>query len=278
MGMAIYMTPIVANNVMFIATKNMLYAIQEQSDRQTVNLPDAIEPANREILESGEVQSRLEFAHRLAARRHWQHAVAQYQIIVDQPPRKIEVWCEYASVLLLQENYDTYHQVCHSVVERFGSSTLPLEQYLLARILALSPTTVNDPDVAVKLAELGVAAFPNNYVWCRHTLAVALYRAGSFEKALEQCEQAIKIEPGWRGKVVNWLLLAMIHEKLGNPKEAREWMDKSAKWIDQAAKTSPNGDVDLPVHSWNDRLEIQLLYREAKAMTSRLPLIEKTNE
>ena len=48
MGTAVYMTPIVANNVLFIATRNTLYAIQEMPERETPksDLPDAAKPQN----------------------------------------------------------------------------------------------------------------------------------------------------------------------------------------------------------------------------------------
>ena len=46
---SIYSTPIVANNVLYIATKNMLYAIQDFPERSPpgTDVPDATNPANR---------------------------------------------------------------------------------------------------------------------------------------------------------------------------------------------------------------------------------------
>ena len=48
MGTAVYMTPIVANNVLYIATRNNLYAIQEMPERETPksDMPDAAKPQN----------------------------------------------------------------------------------------------------------------------------------------------------------------------------------------------------------------------------------------
>jgi outer membrane protein assembly factor BamB len=48
MGSSIYMTPIVANNVMYIATKSMLYAIQKMPEVDPVDadIPDATMPSN----------------------------------------------------------------------------------------------------------------------------------------------------------------------------------------------------------------------------------------
>lgn len=48
---SIYMTPIVANNTLFIATKHMLYAIHEQTDPVGIfpDLPDATNPSNQQV-------------------------------------------------------------------------------------------------------------------------------------------------------------------------------------------------------------------------------------
>ena len=47
---SIYSTPIVANNVLYIATKNMLYAIQDYPERSPpgTDVPDATNPSNRQ--------------------------------------------------------------------------------------------------------------------------------------------------------------------------------------------------------------------------------------
>lgn len=51
MAVSVYSTPIVANNVLYIyiATKNMLYAIQDLPERSPpgTDVPDATNPSNR---------------------------------------------------------------------------------------------------------------------------------------------------------------------------------------------------------------------------------------
>ena len=53
---SIYSTPIVANNVLYIATKNMLYAIQDFPERSPpgTDVPDATNPSNRENVSDAE--------------------------------------------------------------------------------------------------------------------------------------------------------------------------------------------------------------------------------
>jgi hypothetical protein len=56
----------------------------------------------------------------------------------------------------------------------------------------------------------------------------------------------------------------MAHERLGHADEARQWLDKAAGWIEQAGKGLPKETrFALPLPSWSDRLEAQILRREA---------------
>jgi hypothetical protein len=73
----------------------------------------------------------------------------------------------------------------------------------------------------------------------------------------------------WGGQVVNWLLLALAHQRQGQNAEARQWADKAAQWIEQARKANPAGTARLPVPSFNDHLEILLLHRETEQLLKR---------
>ncbi|HEV3260898.1 MAG TPA: hypothetical protein VG013_28865, partial [Gemmataceae bacterium] len=71
----------------------------------------------------------------------------------------------------------------------------------------------------------------------------------------------------WPGQVVNWLVLAMAHHRLGHADEARRWLDKADQWIKKATEELPRGDagmfVGMHVHDW---LACLVLYQEAKAV------------
>ena len=96
--------------------------------------------------------------------------------------------------------------------------------------------------------------------WYRHALAVAHYRASRFERAREEADISLQRDPEWGGHVLNWLVLAMAHHKLGHPDDARAWLKKSLRWIDEADKKNAKGKgIALPLPSWSDRLELQLL-------------------
>jgi tetratricopeptide (TPR) repeat protein len=199
----------------------------------------------------------------------WDKAALDYAELLKARPDDLECWREYASVLLLQGDRDGYRRVCEGVQERFGRGQGANEPYLLALTLSLAPNGAAEPAQVVEQAQKAVAAHPKAG-WYRHALALAHYRAGNFAEADRQCKQSIADDPAWGGHVVNWLLLALAQQQLGHADEARQWLDKATRWIEEKAPGKPKGqEVDLPVPSWGDRLEIQLLRREAEALPSR---------
>jgi WD40 repeat protein/tetratricopeptide (TPR) repeat protein len=197
-------------------------------------------------------------------------ALGDWQQVIDDYAKlpKLEVnleqLCEYASVLLLNGDDKGYRQVCRRVQQRFGQTQAPLELYLLARILTLAPHDVAKPVQVVQQLEKAVAAHPGEACF-HHTLAVAHYRAGQFDLAVQGLQKSLKLD--WGGHVLDWLVLAMANHRLGQEAEARQWLDKAVQWIEQAHKANPGGAAGrLPVSSLSDHLEVLLLRREAEAL------------
>jgi tetratricopeptide (TPR) repeat protein len=97
------------------------------------------------------------------------------------------------------------------------------------------------------------------------TLGAALYRAGRFAQAVERLkltncawEQA-KIKPATNySPSYCWFFLAMAHHRLSHDEEARQWLDKATKQMEQ--ETQNKG------LAWYRRLTLQLLCREAEEM------------
>jgi hypothetical protein len=68
--------------------------------------------------------------------------------------------------------------------------------------------------------------------------------------------------------VLNWLWLALAYQKMGNPKEARRWLDKAADWLDQQGGRMPRESsvMGSHLHNW---LEAHVLRQEAEALLAR---------
>jgi S1-C subfamily serine protease/HEAT repeat protein len=228
---------------------------------------EAIEaPAGSSVLVPGTApwQTAVDQAHALAARGAWRPAAAEYAKLPREKPEDLETACEYASVLLLAEDREAYRRLCAQVLRHFYPTDNPETLYLVARIASLAAGSAADPERVVPMAERVVAT--RGSAWYLHTLAVAHYRAGQYDKAAQQCQESMKADPRW-ANVLNGFVLAMAHQRLGHAEEGRQWLDKSTRWMTQASQARPKETpVDLPVPSWCDRLELQLLRREADAL------------
>src|SRR5262249_58150654 len=90
--------------------------------------------------------------------------------------------------------------------------------------------------------------------WYLHALALAHYRAGQFEKAVERSQESLRADPRWGGTPLNWLVLALAHQRLGHDDEAGQWLDKATSWREKAAPRSrqgqPTSPPDLSLSAW----------------------------
>src|SRR5207247_438844 len=62
----------------------------------------------------------------------------------------------------------------------------------------------------------------------RNTLGTVLYRAGHFEEAIRRLREGMAIG-GQGGGPLDWFALAMAHQRLGHPGEARRWLDRAER-------------------------------------------------
>jgi hypothetical protein len=79
-------------------------------------------------------------------------------------------------------------------------------------------------------------------------------------------EQSVKADANPGRAVLNWLWLSLANHRLGQPEEARRWLDKAQAWLDQYRNGMPpraDEDLGLHLHNW---LEAHVLRREAEAL------------
>jgi hypothetical protein len=65
--------------------------------------------------------------------------------------------------------------------------------------------------------------------------------------------------------VLNWLWLAIAYQRGDSAAEARLWLDRAARWLDQQGGRMPleTRDMGLHPHNW---LEAHVLRREAESL------------
>jgi WD40 repeat protein/Flp pilus assembly protein TadD len=147
-----------------------------------------------------------------------------------------------------------YSLVCSTLLDRFGKTNNPAFADEVAWICAIGPQAVPDLEPAVELARLAVRANPKNH-YPRNTLGAILIRAGQYQEAVRELNEAIKLH-GRGGTSWNFLFLAMAHHQLGKQSEARSWL---------ARGLGPNASTEIELNEIQ-RLTLQLLRREAEAL------------
>jgi Flp pilus assembly protein TadD len=123
----------------------------------------------------------------------------------------------------------------------------------IAWACAVGPGALTDLRPAVRLAES--AAQVNSGSFEAHAaLGAILYRAGRHQDAVTELNSAVKLSE--QGGTAKWFLfLAMAQHRLGKHGDAWAWLEKAR----QAHERERTG-------LWTDRLEWQVLLREAEAL------------
>jgi len=195
----------------------------------------------------------------------WHKAVVDYAKVVELQPDDPVDWERYALLLVQVGDTAGYRRACAGILERFGRTKDPNTANGAAWPCALAPGAVADHARPLALAEQAVRSSPS-YL-SLNTLGATLYRAGRFEVSAKRFNEAIKAH-GHEGTPVDWLFLAMAHQRLGHAEEARKWLDRAGRWIDQADKDRPREAAVVP-HGWQGRLEIRLLRKEAETVLKK---------
>lgn len=176
-----------------------------------------------------------------------------------------EICFEYAAVQLLSGNRDEYKRTCEHMLKRCGKPAM--RPFLVARGYTLAPCAIVDLTRAAQLSSNELHQADSEH-WSLTVQGSLAYRSGRFIDAIPLFERSIAADDKPGAAVLNWLWLAMAHEKLGHADEARRWLKKATSWLDQLGdEIPPNSDTfSFHLHNW---LEAQVLSREAAEVISR---------
>jgi tetratricopeptide (TPR) repeat protein len=190
-----------------------------------------------------------------AARRgEWEGAAADLARAVTVPGAPAETWRLHALLRLQRDDLDGYKKACAALAGGPWDDAGATDAVL--RSCVLTADALPDPSALVPLAEKGVKQPPTARQLA--ALGAVLYRAGKFEEAARRLADATG--PGRAGgEAVDWLFLAMAHHRLGHGDEAKQWLARAARWLDQA----PRAGTPPP---WTLLLEARVLKREAEAL------------
>jgi tetratricopeptide (TPR) repeat protein len=184
-------------------------------------------------------------------------------------------WMKHASFVLRAGDITEYRHVCQQMLERFRETTNPIIAHRVALTCLLIPDAVGDQPALMELARLSVSGAPQDG-WCAITLGVAYYRAGQFEQAAQHLRQVLKTWPenpydaesmGENGAPLTaWLILAMVCHRLDQSDEARQWLNKAVRKMDQELDEEGMGRLRRESHVW---AMCQVLRGEAESLVKK---------
>ncbi|OWK45453.1 serine/threonine-protein kinase [Fimbriiglobus ruber] len=207
-----------------------------------------------------------------AARREWKLAAESYARVFEVSSTEDgHAWFELAAVQVLAGDRDGYRRTCSHLVEK-GIGTGLVRSYHVARACTLAPGAIDDMNRPRERSEAELGRSANDY-WSLTEQAALHYRAGRPQEAIPLLLRSLATSGTSGHRMMNWLWLALAHQRLGQTKEAAAWLDKVRGYQEQFEGRMPVGDEKLgfDLHNW---LEAQILRQEVEALM-RQPLAGK---
>ena len=192
-------------------------------------------------------------------RGHPHRAAATLEDAFRMMPENFELGQHLGLIRLWMGDLTGWRKLSGELLDRFGRTNNYNRANQLAWVCSLGPDGAADPQAPIRLAEVAVRNRPNNPN-VLNTLAAALYRAGQYEEAIRQLEEAIRLRGG-ASIPSDWVFLAMALHRLEHRDEARRWLDRLRN---HESSTDPD-------KFWNE-LEIRMLRREAEAVVLYDPI------
>jgi WD40 repeat protein/serine/threonine protein kinase len=191
----------------------------------------------------------------------WKEAAAAYQKATVLGSHRPQSWYAHAILRLHLGEGDAHRRISAAMLERFGSAKDTGAVQLAAWSATLAPLPENGSARVVAAAERALADSPKDRT-CLVTFGAALYRAGRNEEAVRTLNESVKAVEK-ENPVLEYLYLAMAHHRLSQPALAKTHLDQASQWLGRDAAKAAGTSPGIAGFSWSNRLEIELLRREA---------------
>jgi eukaryotic-like serine/threonine-protein kinase len=189
----------------------------------------------------------------------WHEAALAIDRAIASGVVHLEAWTCHALLRRAERDGPGYRTACRHLLQAFGEPGLSWRvDNTIAWACALGPEAVEDYSRVLRRAEAATASHPTPSLL--NTLGAILYRAGRFEEAVRQLNRAVDAH-GAGGTPLDAFFLAMAHYRLGRVEQAREWLQRGI-----AARVAQRQANPRSRRSWIDRLELEILEREAASL------------
>jgi tetratricopeptide (TPR) repeat protein len=199
----------------------------------------------------------------------WSKAAEDLAAVLESPDADDEAMYEYALLCLQLGQKESYQNACTRMLERFGQSAGTRAAFWAVWTSVLGPDAVADWTTPLRLAETAHADGGTSYENLNN-LGAVLYRAGRFQEAsrrLAEADAAFKQPATVRSTIAcNGFFQAMAQHRLGNAREAASWLEKAVQASDGPSPGTARGPGS---DSWNRRLTLRLLRREAEGLLEK---------
>jgi WD40 repeat protein/tetratricopeptide (TPR) repeat protein len=236
-----------------------------------------------------------------AEQAQWDLAAEDFTVCLKRAASDEKLLADYALACLGRGDRKGYQDACAALVRRFGESEDPQIARLVASACAVQPTSVSSLPQQVELATTGLADAGED-AYPLHVLGAALYRAGKLDDAVQRLSDAtasrqriatrpVLLPPRNAPKrmpsdstparvevseerpagetLQSWLIMAMAHHRLGHAADADRYLGKAGRWLDQDDQGQPTPSLAQARLSWEQRLALRMLYREAKELLAQ---------
>jgi WD40 repeat protein len=191
---------------------------------------------------------------RYAESQQWDKAAAVFDRTCARQPQWCDIWLGRAVTHLALRDNAGYRAACAGALARFRATPDLQAAATVSWACALGPDSGVDPAQLVRLAERAHAGNPGQYLYLR-SLGACLFRAGRYKEALQRLQEASQAQPD---SPMTGLLLALVHQKLGHPAEARRRLRQASRRMDDIL-----ADKNRQVR-WTEAAGLRLLRREAE--------------
>jgi tetratricopeptide (TPR) repeat protein len=199
----------------------------------------------------------------------WAEAVPFYQKAIELTPNHHEFYHRLLPLLAQAGDLPQYQENCRKALAQFRQTQDPRVAERLTKDCMILPNSLVDSEALSQLADLALAAGPDDIdlPWFQLAKGLAEYRRGRFQSAIDWLQASLAGAAGLSadpGRVYvqaqGRALLALAHHRLGAADQARADLLESRQLIrDRLPPLSIHGLTDY----WPDWLYAHILLREA---------------